>query len=254
VVTAPGAGYQGVARILRYNARMFAVALLLAALAGGAALSRALPPVAATLSLFFAAATVLTMASSLAVSHYVYDRSPLSRWDWLASRLAAPPRRWVALHAGLDDASPALRRLFPHAAGHPIDVFCPREMTEPSIAAARRLETPPMRPIRAFPLALPLADECADLVLLFFVAHELRGRVSRERLFLELRRIAAPRGRVVLVEHLRDLPNGLAFGPGALHFLPRREWLRLAAVAGLAVSEEARLTPFVRAFFLARTV
>jgi hypothetical protein len=56
----------------------------------------------------------------------------------------------------------------------------------------------------------------------------------------------------VVVEHLRDLANTLAFGPGALHFLPRREWLRLAAASGLALHDEARLTPFVRAFFLAR--
>jgi SAM-dependent methyltransferase len=122
-------------------------------------------------------------------------------------------------------------------------------MTEPSIARARRL-TPLPEPARpAAAAALPVADGAADLVVLFFAAHELRRRSSRDRLFAELRRAVRPQGRVVVVEHLRDLANALAFGPGFLHFLPRAEWLRVAHQAGLAVREEVRLTPFVRAFF-----
>jgi len=53
-----------------------------------------------------------------------------------------------------NDASPALRRLFPDAQGRVLDVYDPREMTEPSIATARRIEKPPApgdprHPVRA---------------------------------------------------------------------------------------------------------
>ncbi|MFD7709787.1 hypothetical protein [Streptomyces sp. NPDC059786] len=38
------------------------------------------------------------------------------------------------------------------------------------------------------------------------------------------------------------------FGPGAWHFLPRAEWLRLAAHAGLRPTAERRLAHLVTAF------
>lgn len=58
---------------------------------------------------------------------------------------------------------------------------------------------------------------------------------------------AAP-GVVVLVEHLRDLPAALVFGPGILHFRPRAEWVSLGREAGLKSVDEFPITPFVRVF------
>jgi SAM-dependent methyltransferase len=249
-VSAAAGRYQGVLRILRYNRRFFALATVAALLAGGAALSRKLPPAAAVAAGALALVTLASMGTSLAVSHYVYDRSTLARWDWLAPLLERPPRRWANIHAGLDDASPILRRLFPGAAGQVLDIYDPSEMTEPSIAEARRAETPPEPAMRAKPSALPLADGGADLVLLYFAAHELRRKDARGTFFNELARVVAPEGCVLLVEHLRDVANAAAFGPGALHFLPRKEWLRLAALSNLTVRREQKLTPFVSAFFL----
>jgi SAM-dependent methyltransferase len=245
------ARYQGVVRILRYNRRFFALATAAALLAGGAALGGTLPPLAAAAAAAFAIVTLASMGTSLLVSHYVYDRSTVARWDWLPHRLLErPPRGWAIIHAGLDEASPVLRRLFPGASGQVLDIYDPSEMTEPSIAEARRIEVPPEPAIPAKPSALPLADGGTDLVLLYFAAHELRRKEAREVLFNEIARIVAPDGCVLLVEHLRDVANAVAFGPGALHFLRRKEWLRLAALSSLTVSDEQKLTPFVSAFYL----
>lgn len=68
----------------------------------------------------------------------------------------------------------------------------------------------------------------------------------------ELTRIVSPTGRVVLVEHLRDLAAALAFGPGLFHFRPRGEWMRLATLTGLTLERERPITPFVRVLVFRR--
>jgi SAM-dependent methyltransferase len=236
--------YHGLLQILAYNRPMFWRTGIACAVA---ALALALLPIPRPLTLLAAAGIALALgwsASSLLVSHWVYDLSPLGGWDWLPGLFPTPLRRWASVHAGLDETFGALARVIPAEQRTVLDIYDPAEMTEPSIVRARRLSLDRAATPADF-RALPLADGAADAVFLIFAAHELRRPESRRRFFAEVARALAPGGRAVLVEHLRDLPNFLAFGPGFLHFLPRREWLRLAAAAGLAVREERRITPFV---------
>lgn len=244
--------YHGMLQILRYNRQMFARtgAAALAAILAVAILP--IPRPLAVLVVAGVAAGLLWSASSLLVSHWIYDLSPLSRWDWLARLLPAAPRRWASLHAGLDETFGALARIFPTTSvtgGTVLDFYDAAEITEPSIVRARKLALDPAATPADF-RALPLAGGSQDAIFLIFAAHELRRPESRRRFFLEIARALAPGGRCVLVEHVRDGWNFLAFGPGFLHFLPRREWLRLAAVANLAVREELRMTPFVAVLVL----
>jgi SAM-dependent methyltransferase len=241
------ARYAGMLQILRYNLPMY-----LAALAGCLAVALALallplPRPLAALAALGAAGALFWSVSSLLASHWVYDLSPLSTWSWLAGLFPSPPRRWASLHAGLDETFGALERLFPEG-GTTLDVHDPREMTEPSIERARRL-APAMADPADF-RALPFPDGSLDAVFLIFAAHELRRPASRLRFFREIARALVPGGRVVLVEHLRDGRNFLVFGPGFVHFLARREWLRLARESGLAVRRESRITPFVAVLVL----
>ncbi len=98
--------------------------------------------------------------------------------------------------------------------------------------------------------ALPLPSEDRDTVFLLFAAHEVRDPARRTQLLLEAARVLQDAGPVILVEHLRDWKNFVAFGPGSLHFHSGRDWRASIRKAGLRVEREITVTPFVRCFVL----
>ena len=201
----------------------------------------------------------LWLVTSLAASWIVYDRSRLMQWDWVLQSLGFDPRSWINIHAGHDDSSEALGRLFAHAHGRVFDIYDAETMTEPSIARARvrsererRRGTAAVVPEPADYHRLPLPNGTIDVATLLLSAHELRSDEARSALFTELRRVLGPAGRVVVAEHLRDWANFLAYGPGFLHFHSRRTWLRCFARHRFDVHREFSITPFVRIFVLRR--
>jgi len=89
--------------------------------------------------------------------------------------------------------------------------------------------------------------------MLLLSAHELRRHDDRVTLLRETARVVAPAGRIVVAEHLRDLANFLAFGPGFLHFHSAATWRRAFAGAGLIVEKRFRVTRFVAVYVLRRS-
>ncbi len=240
--------YDGLLEIISYNRRFYAFTII-----GVAAGSLAAAWLGGSLGLLLAGAIVITVAwmlASLAVSHYIYDRSALYDFRWMRERLPRAPRNWINIHSGLDQTSEILQSVFPDSDGQVLDIYNPTEMTESSIARARELSSRGPKALAADFRHLPLPDSSCDAVFLIFAAHEIRQRDSRTEFFQEVARGLAANGTVILVEHLRDPANFLAFGPGFLHFHSRREWLHAAHSADLKVQEEMSVTPFVHVFIL----
>ncbi len=244
--------YQGALQIFQYNWTFYAAALLV----GVAGLVLLLTMdwalwlrVGLSAAIF---ATVFWAVASLVVSHYVYDRSGLYEFRWLTELLPQPPAVWINIHAGLDETSGLLAQQYPHSQWQVLDIYDPAQMTEPAIKRARSLTPAALPAPPADFRALPLAPQSCEVVFIIFAAHELRTEAARQLFFRELHRVLRPQGNVVLVEHLRDVPNFLAFGPGAWHFLSRSVWLQTAHAANFTVTRELKHTPFVRAFCLSK--
>jgi SAM-dependent methyltransferase len=192
------------------------------------------------------------IAASLVASWMVYDHSRLTEWSWVGDVVGFHPRTWINIHAGLDESTPALRALFSPSSGRVFDIFDAAEMTEPSIARARNMARPEIEPELVDFRQLPVATGGVDAVLLLLSAHELRQDGARHAFFSEVQRVLSPHGRVIVAEHLRDVANFAAFGPGFLHFHSRRTWHRCFASARLAIASEFSITPFVHVFVLRR--
>ena len=240
---------QGLRNIVRFNWHFYALALAVGLLLS---LGAVLAP--ATFGRYVGAGLVLVLAPvvvSLAVSTYVYDGAGLYELGWLPAGVGpAAGATLLTMSAGFDEISPVLRQQFPQGQLLAIDFYDPARHTEVSIARARRAYPPPAGTLPARTCALPLPDHAADATLAFLAAHEIRDAAERAAFFREIRRVTRAGGPVVVVEHLRDAANFLAYTVGFFHFHSRRTWLATFQAAGLHVTQEIKLTPFISAFIL----
>lgn len=190
-------------------------------------------------------------AASFLAFHWMFDRSQLLSGQWLKQDFPEPPARWVQINVGLEETTLPLEQVFAGATGKTLDLYDPAVMTEPAVTRAKQ-DHSTTAALRVQPESLPIEDAWADVVIVTLAAHEIRNSEKRERFFQELRRIVSPAGKVVVVEHLRDLAAALAFGPGIFHFFPRSQWLQQGSRSGLELVGERSITPFVRVFLYRR--
>ncbi|MGH7243858.1 MAG: hypothetical protein ACREJD_10610 [Phycisphaerales bacterium] len=197
-----------------------------------------------------AAIAMWWILGSLIISHWIYDRSSLYRWNWIPRFIGSDIGRWINVHAGLDESTLAIRAAVRSDPIAVLDIFDPSEMTEPSIARARRDGIVPWPPVVWRGTDVPLEFEKIDVAFAVFCLHEIRKDEARSVLMRSLTSCLRSGGKIVVVEHMRDLANFAAFGPGFMHFLPMRRWKQTFDHAGLILEKHERITPFVRVISL----
>lgn len=248
-VAAPRRPGQGTWNIVRFNWPFYVLAL--GAGLGGWLLRLVLPPALHGWLYLGLALGGLATVGSLAASAYVYDFSGLYGLAWLPrAGLPAAPATLLTLTAGFDELTPLLHQRLPATRLVVLDFYDPALHTEASIGRARAAYPPWPGTLAVATQALPLPTASVAAAVAFLAAHEVRDATERAAFFRELGRVVQPGAPIIVVEHLRDAANFLAYTIGFLHFHSRKAWLATFRAAGLRVAQEQKLTPLLSVFTL----
>ena len=239
--------FQGVLNILSFNRHFYLWGI---AVLAGLLLSRFWIDWPGILFWIVIVAFLYGLIMPLIVSAYVYDFSGYYKFDWLNDLKATNQnaRNVVNINAGFDETSFILKERFPNADLKVFDFYDPSHHTEVAIKRARKVSIvyPGMQHIPSD--KIPLDDQAADFIFLLSAVHEIRSHEEKIRFLQECHRICRPGGQLIVVEHLRDFPNFLAFTIGFTHFFSRNTWKDAIARAGFNSIAETKFTPFMSIF------
>ena len=239
--------FQGVLNILSFNRHFYffgigVLALLIA--------SRGYVQWNDTLFWLVIAAFMYGLLMPLLVSAYVYDFSGFYKFDWLKKVISHNESvdTIVNINAGFDETSFILESKFPKATLRVFDFYNAQRHTEPAIIRARKVTLfyPNTQSMESD--SIPLESASVDIVFLLSAVHEIRLHDEKVMFLKECHRVIKPGGKVIMVEHLRDFPNFVAFTIGFTHFFSRATWKKVFAQAGFTTFEETKFTPFMSIF------
>ncbi|MFM6934820.1 MAG: class I SAM-dependent methyltransferase [Flavobacteriales bacterium] len=239
--------FQGVLNILRFNRHFYGLGLFVFTLIVG---SFWIVQWSSNLFLFILLVLGYGLFIPLIVSYYIYDLSGFYQFYWLKKIQLNDhsARLHVNIHAGFDETSFQLKELFPQAMLTVFDFYNEKLHTEPAIVRARKVSLVFPNTQQINTSSIPLTDASVDTIFLIFAAHEIRSFEEKVTFLKECRRVVNSGGNVVMVEHLRDLPNFLAFSVGFTHFYSRNTWLKAFRKAGFTSILETKHTPFISIF------
>lgn len=193
---------------------------------------------------------LLVTCTTLLVSLYVYDLSGLYRLKWLQN--CNKNIEIININAGFDETSELLQAKYSKSNLTVLDFYDPQKHTEISIKRARKAYPVFPNTITTTTSDLPLQSNSADKIFVIFSAHEIRDEHERVIFFEELNRIIKSNGEIYVTEHLRDLPNFLAYNIGFLHFFDRKSWYRVFSKSELTIKSEKKLNSFITNFTLTK--
>ena len=186
----------------------------------------------------------------LIVSAYVYDFSGYYKFHWLKDVVKNNEniKSIVSINAGFDETSFIIKDKFPQCTLQVFDFYNPQYHTEAAIKRARKVSLiyPGTQQIASE--FIPLQDQTADIIFLLSAVHEIRSFDEKVRFLKECHRLCRSNGQVIMVEHLRDFSNFLAFSVGFTHFFSRSVWKNAFKQAGFSGFQETKFTSFMSVF------
>lgn len=238
--------YQGIYNVVRFNWHFYVIAFGLVCL-----LSTILLIASSDLKFLMELmlyGLVYTIVASLLITYYVYDVSSLYTLKWLSA--APKPHHILNINAGFDETSSLLEDKYPEANLTILDFYDSAIHTEVSIKRARKAYPVHPSTISISTQKIPLNDESIDLIVICLAAHEIRDDQERIIFFKEISRVVKKNGSIYVIEHLRDLPNFMAYTIGFFHFLSPKVWKNTFYNANLIIKTQQKITPFITAYNL----
>jgi len=239
--------FQGVLNILSFNRHFYFIGIGVLVILFASRLFIDWPNVVFWIII---AAFLYGLIMPLIVSAYVYDFSGYYDFHWLKKVIEVPGevKLITNINAGFDETSFIIEEKFPQADLKVFDFYDVKRHTEPAIKRARKVSLvyPDTRSISSN--SIPLDDRSVDIVFLLSAVHEIRSHEEKIRFLKECYRVCKPNGKVIMVEHLRDFPNFVAFSVGFTHFFSRAVWKNAFKSAGFTSFGETKFTPFMSVF------
>lgn len=159
----------------------------------------------------------------LLISAYVYDFSGFYKFDWLKQMNCRDTKEDFNLNinAGFDETSFIIESILPQSKLQVFDFYNVHQHTEPAIIRARKVSNVYPNTQQIHSNSIPLADNSVDHIFLISAIHEIRKHDEQVLFLKECRRVCKHNGNIIIVEHLRDLPNFIAFTIGFTHFFSK---------------------------------
>lgn len=239
--------FQGVLNILTFNRHFYVIGLLVFFFIIGVCLYF-------NLSTFFiwliTASFLYGLLMPLIISAYVYDFSGYYNFDWLDQFKISDVKgnTFVNINAGFDETSFSIKNKFPKSDLKVFDFYNSDKHTEPAIVRARKVSLVYPETQQIIYNLIPLKENSVDVIFLLSAVHEIRNNAEKIEFLSECKRICKPNGKVIMVEHLRDVPNFFAFSVGFTHFFSKKTWIDVFEKAGFTSILEIKFTPFMSIF------
>lgn len=239
--------FQGVLNILSFNRHFYVAGIFAFSLIIGSKFIFNWPN-----SLFWLVilAFIYGLLMPLFVSAYVYDFSGFYNFDWLKKiNIEDTEAKFnLNINAGFDETSYIIESILPQSRLQVYDFYNSKQHTEPAIIRARKVSLVYPNTQQINTNLIPLNDNSVDHIFLLSAIHEIRRYDEKVQFLKECHRVCKPSGSVIMVEHLRDFPNFVAFTIGFTHFFSKATWKKAFEEAGFKTFKETKFTPFMSIF------
>jgi cell fate (sporulation/competence/biofilm development) regulator YmcA (YheA/YmcA/DUF963 family) len=240
--------FQGIKNVVRFNWHFYVLALVFVFIVLASTLF--IKDTYNWYAYVIAGMIVITTSFSLLATYYIYDCSNVYSLDYLEELNITSKDKLVNIHSGFDEFSFTIDNKFKPQNFSVFDFYNREKHTEVSIERARKVSAifPNTKTIETSTISL--TTQSVDFIFVLFSAHEIRNMEERIVFFQQMEKALQESGKIIVVEHLRDFNNFMAYTIGFFHFFSKSEWKKTFSGSHLSIQKEIKITPFVSAFIL----